>query len=163
MPITNEEELNSIKRRVLEMLMDTIKTFELLAENSNQFFGENSTQIRSAINECLDDFFRRTDLSGETHPEVLIFEGSRADFQNSGFYGVQLDIKERQVKTANRTLRERLIGGFNSVFRRSFYWWVDVINNFLGSLVSGIGLAEALKELKDCIRDDMPQEEGGVR
>ena len=36
----------------------------------------------------------------------------------------------------------------------SFDKWVNIINNFLFSLVSATGLGEALKELKDCLRNE---------
>ena len=63
------------------------------------------------------------------------------------------------MHTANGRLREAIASGLRSVWNRPFRRWVDVINNFLGSIIAASGIAEALKELKDCLRDELPDEE----
>lgn len=158
MPL-NEENLREVKGRVFAMYMDTINTFELIEENAEFLFGENSDQMKSAINEYLDDFIRKNNISKEKHPEALIYEAPLKSFQTAGLYGVQLDVKERQVKNANQNVRNSLSQRIRSVFRRPFIKWIDIINNFLGSLVSAVGAGEALKELKDCMRDELPDED----
>lgn len=116
----------------------------------------NAPLVRRAIDECLDDFVRDTGRSGETHPEVLVYKASAGDFQKAGFYGTQLALKELQVSEANNGLRQAFSHPLPGRFwLKKFLKWIDVINNFMGSLVSGIGLAEALKELKDCLRDQI--------
>ena len=157
MPI-QEHELHDIRRRVLAMFMDTIASFEQIEKHADELFGDSAADIRGAINECLDDFVRRTDRSGQAHPETIIFvRASTADFQRAGFYGRQLALKEKQVSAANEGLRHALTDFSPGAFwRKRFLKWIDVINNFMGSLVSGLGLAEALKELKDCLRDAVP-------
>jgi hypothetical protein len=85
----------------------------------------------------------------------------RENFQRAGFYGAQLKVKERQVSEANATLRQRLVGGVRQLWNKPFKKWIDIINNFLGSLASATGLSEALKELKDCLRDELPDDDNG--
>ena len=157
MPI-QEHELHDIRRRVLAMFMDTIASFEQIEKHAEDIFGDSAADIRGALNECLDDFVRRTDRSGQPHPETIIFvRATAADFQRAGIYGRQLALKELQVSAANNGLRNALANlGFGDYWKKRFLKWIDVINNFMGSLVSGLGLAEALKELKDCLRDGMP-------
>jgi hypothetical protein len=141
------------------MFMDTIATFEMIERNAEAIYGNRSSDVRAAINEYLNDFLRNTEASGETHPETLIYQTPRQNFQRAGFYGSQLKVKERQVSRANATLRERLTGGIRRLWNKPFEKWVDIINNFLGSLASATGLSEALKELKDCLRDELPDDD----
>ena len=155
MPL-NEDDLADVRRRVMYMLADTIDTFVLIGENAEDIFGHRWPEVRSAIEECLDDFWRNTQASGETHPEVLIYSASRENLQKAGFYGAQLDLKEYQVTKVNNSLRGRIGNGVVRLWRRPFKKWVDVINNFLGSLIPAVGMGEALKELKDCLRDELP-------
>src|ERR1700693_1970786 len=150
MPLSDND-LQNVQKRVLQMFMDTIHTFEVIAENAEAIYGDRGQEMRAAINEYLDDFLRNTERSGEVHPERLIYETPRQNFQRAGFYGAQLNIKERQVSRANTTLRERISSGVRRLFKRPFQKWVDPINNFLGTLASATGLGEALKELKDCL------------
>jgi len=89
----------------------------------------------------------------------LIYATSKEDLQRAGFYGVQLALKERQVHRANAGLRQRLAQGLRALWQKPFKKWVDVINNFLGSLVSAAGVGEVIKELKDCLRDELPDED----
>lgn len=158
MPLNNDD-LDDVRRRVNGMFMDTIATFRLIEENSDEIYGDRAPQIRAAINEYLDDFLNNPERAGEQHPEVLIYRTDGRNFQRAGFYGAQLDLKERQVTEANRTLRERIVGGVRRFWDKPFKKWVDIINNFLGSLASATGLSEALKELKDCLRDELPDDD----
>lgn len=158
MPLSDND-LRDVQRRVLEMFMDTIKTFEMIEKNADIIYGDRSREVQAAINEYLNDFLRNTVASGEKHPEALIFQTPRQNFQRAGFYGAQLNIKERQVSKANATLRERLVGGVRALWKKPFKKWVDIINNFLGSLASATGLSDALKELKDCLRDELPDDD----
>jgi hypothetical protein len=160
MPLSDNE-LRDTQRRVMQMFMDTIATFELIERNAEAIYGESASDVRAAINEYLDDFVRKTGASGEMHPETLIFQAPRESFQRAGFYGAQLKVKERQVSRANATLRERLAGGVRQLWSKPFKKWIDIINNFLGSLASATGLSEALKELKDCLRDELPDDDNG--
>lgn len=157
MPLSDNE-LRDIKVRVMRMYLDTIATFELIEKNADVIYGDRSSDVRAAINEYLNDFLHKTEASGEKHPELLIDQTSRQNFQRAGFYGAQLRVKERQVLRVNATLRERLVGGVRELWNKPFKKWVDVINNFLGSLASATGLSEALKELKDCLRDELPDD-----
>lgn len=156
MPLSDND-LRDVQSRVLRMFMDTIATFEIIERNAEAIYGDRSPEVRAAINEYLNDFLRNTGASGETHPETLIYQAPRQNFQRAGFYGAQLSVKERQVSRANATLRERLSGGVRQLWNKPFKKWVDIINNFLGSLASATGLSEALKELKDCLRDELPE------
>ena len=142
MPLS-ETDLPEIRRRVLVMLMDTVHTFERIHASSDSLFGIESARMRSMIDECLDDFVRDPKAAGESHPETVIYAAPVRDFQRAGFYGSQLDVKESQVTAANRGLRDALGGPSIFGWRRAFLKWIDVINNFMGSLVSG----------KMCIRD----------
>lgn len=158
MPLS-ENELRNSRGRVMMMFMDTIATFEAIENNAETLFGENAGEMRSAINECLNDFLRNAAASGEKNPEALIYETPRENLQRAGFYGAQLNVKERQVSKANASLRESLPGGAGGFWKKPFRKWVDVINNFLGSLAGATGLSEALKELKDCLRDELPDDD----
>ncbi len=154
MPLSKSQE-DEIKGRILRMFMDTINTFELLAENSALYFGKNSYQIEDAINEYLQDFIYEPDGKERVHPKVLIYKTSRVNLQSAGFYGAQLDIKERQVTESNSELRESILSRVTGTFKSPFKKWADRINNFLGSLgVTGVG--EALKEFKDCMKNELP-------
>lgn len=157
MPL-RDQELPEVRRRVLRMLLDTIETFESFEKNADWLYGDRASAIRAAIDEYLRDFIRNPDEAGEEHPEALIYRAPLQSFQRAGFYGAQLDLKERQVTAANRNLRERLAGQVRRLFNRPFKKWIDVINNFLGSLAGATGLSEALKELKDCLRDELPDD-----
>ena len=159
MPLS-EDNLRDAQNRVMRMLAETIQTLELIEKQADAMYGDRASAIRAAIKECLDDVWRDTRTSGEAHPEALIYQASRGDFQRAGLYGAQLGVKERQVLQSNRTLRERLAGGIRGLWRRPFKKWVDTVNNFLGSLASATGLSEALKELKECLRDELPDEDG---
>jgi hypothetical protein len=158
MPLTDDE-LNNVQSRLMKMFKDTIVTFKLIEQNADILFDKNGNQIRAAINEYMEDFINNTGGSGETDPEVLIYKTPRENFQRAGFYGAQLEVKERQVTESNKEVRESLAKGASSIFRSSFKKWVDIINNFLGSLASATGLSEALKELKDCLRDELPDDD----
>lgn len=156
MPLLESEE-RDVKHRLTNMYMDTIKTFEMLSENAEFYFGENGAQIRDAIQEYLEDFIRNPDGKERLHPEAAIFKADRVSLQNAGFYGIQLSLKERQVTEANEGLRKSISSRTWAVFRAPFKKWVGRINNFLGSLTL-IGVGEALKEIKDCMREEMPNE-----
>lgn len=158
MPLSDND-LRDVQSRVLRMFMDTIATLDIIEENAEAIYGDRSAGVRAAINEYRNDFLRNTGASGETHPETLIYQTPRQNFQRAGFYGAQLNVKERQVSRANVTLRERLVGGVRQMWSRPFHKWIDIINNFLGSLASATGLSEALKELKDCLRDELPDDD----
>ncbi len=158
MPISDYD-LRDVQGRVMRMFMDTIATFEMIEKNAEAIYGDRSSDVRAAIIEYFNDFLRNTRASGEKHPETLIYETPRRNFQRVGLYGAQLKVKERQVSRANATLRERLAGGIRRLWNKPFKKWVDIINNFLGSLASATGLSEALKELKDCLRDELPDDD----
>jgi hypothetical protein len=155
MPLS-ERDLGEVRRRVFQMLVDTIATLEALEKNAELLYGDRAASVRAAINEYLDDFIRNPAAAGQIHPEVLIYRTPQENLQRAGLYGAQLTIKEQQVTRANRSLRERIAGGVRRLFRRPFRKWVDTVNNFLGSLAGATGLGEALKELKDCLRDELP-------
>ncbi|MGH8443750.1 MAG: hypothetical protein ACREVL_00725 [Solimonas sp.] len=157
MPLSDDE-LGEVRRRVMRMFMDTIETFEAIEKNAGPMFGDRGEEIRKAINEYFEDFLRNPAAAGQRHPEALIYETPKQNFQQAGFYGAQLDVKERQVTQANRSLRQRLAQGALQFWRRPFRKWVDIINNFLGSLGAAAGVGEALKELKDCLRDELPDD-----
>lgn len=158
MPLS-EESVGQVRQRVMYMFLDTVKTFEVIDEHAAAIYGDRASEIKAAINEYFDDFLRAPNNSGETHPEVLIYETTREQFQRAGLYGAQLDIKERQVSTANATLRERITRGTRKFLNKPFRKWVDIINNFLGSLASATGVGEALREIKDCLRDELPDDD----
>lgn len=156
MPLLESEE-REVKSRLVYMYMDTIETFRLLSENAELYFGVNAAELSGAIDEYIKDFIDETDGEERIHPESLIFETDRITLQSAGFYGAQLNLKERQVTSANRGLREAISERVSGVFNTPFKKWVGIINNFIGSLeVTGIG--SALKEIKDCLRDELPDE-----
>jgi type II secretory pathway component PulJ len=158
MPLSDND-VRDAQQRIYNMFMDTVKTFEVIeTDHAEMMFGDRAGFIKDAIRECLDDFVRNTNASGETHPEALIYGTSRQDLQRVGFYGVQLTLKEQQVLNANAGLRQRLAQGVRRLWQAPFKKWIDVINNFLGSLVSAAGVGEILKELKDCLRDELPDD-----
>ncbi|MEL1264891.1 hypothetical protein [Pseudoxanthomonas putridarboris] len=157
MPL-DEREIDQVRRRVFHMYMDTIETFRLMTRHADELFGTQGPMVRSALEEWLRDFVDDTGSSGERHPESQVYGASRESLQKAGFYGAQLDLKERQVSEANTTWRERM-RNLGRAWRRPFKKWVDVINNFLGSLIPAVGAGEALKELKDCMRDQLPDDE----
>ena len=155
----SDRELPEVQGRVLFMLMDTIQTIRLIRENADILFGENANLVRAAIDEYLQDFIDNPQQAGQLHPEALIYRTPRENFQKAGMYGEQLVLKERQVKEANSTLREALARKSREYFKSPFKKWVDRINNFIGSLASATGLGEALKELKDCLRGELPDDD----
>jgi hypothetical protein len=156
MPLLETDE-REVKSRLVHMFMDTIETFQLLANHTTDYFDDNSELLTAAINEYIKDFIDETDGVERRHPEALIFSTDRVTLQSAGFYGAQLNLKEKQVTVANKGLREAIKSRARRVFRIPFKKWVGVINNFLGSMeVTGIG--SALKEIKDCLRDELPDE-----
>jgi len=156
MPLLESDE-REVKHRLTNMFMDTIKTFELLSENAEYYFGDNGEQIREAIQEYFNDFIYKPDGEERIHPEGLIFNTDRVVLQNAGFYGAQLALKEKQVTESNTQLRETILSRVREAFKLPFKKWVGRINNFLGSLdVTGVG--KALKEIKDCMREELPDE-----
>jgi hypothetical protein len=156
MPLLENDE-REVKNRLVHMYMDTIETFRLLSQNTELYFGENAAELSEAIDEYIRDFIDETDGKERIHPEDLIFNTDRVALQSAGFYGAQLNLKEKQVTTANRSLREAISENVRGIFNSPFKKWVGVINNFIGSLeVTGIG--SALKEIKDCLRDELPDE-----
>lgn len=158
MPLSDDD-VRDAQRRIMNMFMETVKTFEAIEkEHVEMMFGDRAGFIKDAIRECLDDFVRNTGASGEKPPEALIYATSRQDLQRAGFYGVQLALKEHHVLNANAGLRERLSQGIRQLWEKPFKKWIDVINNFLGSLVSATGAGEVIKELKDCLRDELPDD-----
>lgn len=159
MPI-REAEFSDVQRRVLDMFMDTVHTFEVVRAHADTLFGPDADHARAAIDECLRDFVFEPAQAREAHPEVLIYQTPARNFQKAGFYGAQLDLKQAQVAKANGSLRQSLFDAVSRrALRRPFLKWIDVINNFMGSLVAATGLGEALKELKDCLRDQMPDDD----
>ena len=158
MPLSDND-LREVQGRVLRMFMDTIATVETIALQADAIYGDRAAEVRAAIKEYLDDFLRHTQASGEKHPEQLIYETPAQRFQRAGLYGMQLDIKERQVTRVNASLREHLAGGVRRLWKQPFRKGIDVINNFLGSLAPATGMGEALRELKDCLRDELPDED----
>ena len=156
MPLLESEE-REVKHRLVHMYMDTIETFRLISKHAEFYFGKNSNELREAINEYIRDFIDEPDGKERIHPKRLILLTERVALQSAGFYGAQLKLKERQVTTANKTLREAITVRVRGAFQNPFKKWVGVINNFIGSLeVTGIG--SALKEIKDCLRDELPDE-----
>ena len=154
MPLLENDE-REVKHRLVHMYMDTIETFRLLSENTEFYFGENGEELSAAIDEYIRDFIDETDGEERIHPEGLIFNTDRVVLQSAGFYGAQLNLKERQVSTSNRNLRKAIAERARGIFNAPFKKWVGIINNFIGSLeVTGIG--SALKEIKDCLRDELP-------
>lgn len=154
MPLLEADERN-VKHRLVHMYMDTIDTFRQLSEHIEFYFAEDAAELREAINEYLRDFIDETDGEERIHPEGLIFRADRIVLQGAGFYGAQLDLKERQVSAANRNLREAISRRVREGFKAPFKKWVGIINNFLGSL-EVVGIGSALKEIKDCLRDELP-------
>lgn len=155
MPLSDNE-LRDVQRRVLNMFLDTITTLEEIEKNADDIYGDRASDVRGAINEYLIDFIRKTPESGEDHPEKMIYQTPRHNFQKAGFYGAQLRLKEIQVLRVNKLLRGNLSGGSRQFWIKPFLKWIDVINNFLGSFISATGQGEALKEIKDCLRDELP-------
>lgn len=156
MPLLESDE-RDVKHRLVSMYMDTIETFRLISENTEIYFDENGFELKEAIDEYINDFIDNTDGEERIHPEGLIFRTDRVALQSAGFYGAQLSLKEKQVTTANKSLREAISGRVRGMFNAPFKKWVGVINNFLGSLeVTGIG--SALKEIKDCLRGEIPDD-----
>lgn len=152
-------ELNESRRRVLMMLADTVDTFEVIAINAPALFGDNAERIRAVIDECLGDVWRRPTEAGQVHPEALIYATPLESLQRAGFYGAQLDLKEHQVTRVNRTLREAIASRLRGTWIKPFRKWIDAINNFLSSLIGASGIPEAIKELKDCLRDELEDDE----
>lgn len=159
-----EAELSDVRSHVFSMFMDTMKTFDEIRNNADAMFGESAPQIKAAIDECLDDFLHKANRDDRPHPEALIYSTDRASFQKAGFYGAQLKLKESQVSRANKNLRQSLSGQpingiFSGFWKKPFRKWVDIINNFLGSLGPATGIGEIFKELKDCLRDELPDDD----
>lgn len=158
MPLAGED-LRDVHGRLMRMFEDTIKTFEAMEHNADKLYAERATEVQAAIHECLEDFVRNPTAAGGLHPETLVYRASKDSLQRAGLYGAQLAIKEQQVAQANLALRARIAGGVSRLFRQRFRKWVDVTNNFLRSLAGATGVGEALAELKDCLRDELPDDE----
>jgi len=155
--LLSDEEVGKSRERIWEMFKVTIKTFESLSEVIGLYFDNNRELLRDAINEYLKDFIYSPNEKDRQSPEVLIFSASRLSLQNAGFYGAQLLLKEQQVMQVNKNLGKVIEDKATGLFKASFKKWVSVINNFLGSL-STIGVGEALKEIKDCLLDELPDD-----
>lgn len=119
MPLLEADERN-VKHRLVHMYMDTIDTFRQLSEHIEFYFPEEDAELRDAINEYLRDFIDETDGEERIHPEGLIFRADRIVLQGAGFYGAQLDLKERQVSAANRNLREAISRRVREGFKAPF-------------------------------------------
>jgi hypothetical protein len=154
----SENELPGARDRVSYMYADTIVTFEMIAKKADAIYGDKAQEVQAAINECLADFEHNTGASGEPNPTLRIYNASKEMFQRAGFYGAQLELKEQQVKRANKALQDMLSQDVVQFWKKPFKKWIDTINNFLSSLASVAGL-EALKELKDCLRDQLPDDD----
>jgi hypothetical protein len=157
MPLSDNE-LRDVQARVLNMIMETISTLRLINENSKVLFGDNSAQVSNAINEYLRDFIDNPSQANQLHPEALIYQTKKEKFQDAGLYGSQLILKERQVTEANKEVQASLVIKTLNAFRSPFKKWVDRINNFLSSVIPTTGFGEALKELKDCLRGELPED-----
>ena len=157
--MTLDDEMNA-RLRLCAMFKDTVKTFEALDGVLKDYFEEESGQLSKALNECLDDFVRETARSNQPDPCGKISEMPVGKLINCGFYGHQLSLKESQVSRVNFNLRSAIEAGANrwQEFRAAFKKWVNVINNFLGSLIAAGCIAEALREMKDALRDALPEE-----
>jgi hypothetical protein len=157
MPL-HPDDLHDAQKRLMVMLLDSVETLRLISKSSELMFEHRGPAVRAAIEEWFQDFLLNPQAAGEVHPEVRIFQTTREALQSAGFYGAQLDLKEDQLKSANAALRDALPGERISVWRRPFKRWIGVLNNFLGSLGSVGGVGEALKELKDCLKEELPDE-----
>ncbi|PHQ69103.1 MAG: hypothetical protein COB93_08915 [Sneathiella sp.] len=158
MPLSTDD-LDDVRRRIFHMFMDSIETIRAIRENGDLLFGERAPLITSAIDEYLEDFIYNPNGSGEIHPEAAIFEASREKLQKGGFYGSQLNLKEEQLTQANQDLRENLNQGILGLIRNPFKRFIAHLNNFLFSLIAVAGIGEALKELKDSLVDELPDDE----
>lgn len=161
MPLS-EGDLNNVRARLLRLFLDIINTVELIDKRCDELYGNSSPFIRAAIAEYLNDFIRQPTRSGEIHPEAAIYAADRTALQHAGLYGAQLAAKELQLNASTaelETVLKRPRGGLRRFFRAPFAKWVDRVNNFIGSLVSAAGVGEALKELKDLLRGELPEDD----
>lgn len=55
MPL-EDDDLREVQRRVMEMFMDTIATFQWIEQHADAMYGDRSADVRTAINEYLNDF-----------------------------------------------------------------------------------------------------------
>ena len=115
-------------------MADTVETFRLLSKNAGFYFGDNAAELSEAIDEYIRDFIDDTDRIERVHPGDLILKTDRVALQSAGFYGAQLNLKERQVTSANQNLREAISADVRRAFTTPFKKWVGIINNFIGSL-----------------------------
>ena len=159
MPLS-EDDVPAVRKRIYSMYMYTNETMRILGAQAPELFGQNGEQMQLAIAEYLQDFIDETHVSGEINPEQAIFEATRESLQTAGFYGAQLDVKERQVLAVNERLQRALSDGpIRRLFRNPFKDWIDVVNNFASSIANTVGIGEALKELKDSLRDELPDDD----
>lgn len=158
MPLS-EDGLRDVQGRVYAMLRETLGTIEFIEKNADVLFGENASEVKLAIDEYMKDFINNPNNSGEKDPKASIYETPKEKFQTAGLYGAQLNIKERQFYEANAQVRKSLSQGTRSFFRNPFKKWIERVNKFLASLVAATGFGEALKELKDCLRDELPDDD----
>ena len=65
-----EGDLPDVRERVMKMLTDTIATFVVIEQHVGTIYGDGdrAQSVQAAIKECLDDFWRETDASGEPPP-----------------------------------------------------------------------------------------------
>ena len=147
-------DVGDIKRRLIGLTNDIDKVMMALLEIRDWF--ADGDLLADAYMDFRTDFFTATSSSPNHFIATRILECDENDLQLAGFYGRQLDLKEAQVKRANRSITERIREWYQKgISERAIEFikhWIDVINNFLSSLeVTGIG--SALRELKDCMRD----------
>lgn len=159
MPI-NENQLSEIQKELEMLTIDSYKTFRQLLEFASSNFPDHAQQFFSAVEEFDSDFMRPDEGNEESLMQRRIRSASLESLQDAGLYGSQLALKSRQVKEANENVRKSIEtqGASERFWKGKFIDWINRINNFLGSLQVGTGFGEALKELKDCLQDEIESE-----
>jgi len=137
------------KERLTDFLKDTTAlvrhlVYEGIDDDHRPFFFEDlSDQIRTAWEEFEEDFNINDAID-------QINDTDAEKFQASGLYGSQLDLKLSVIDKWKKRFSKKRI-------KKILLKLLDAIDTVLDSLIAATGMNEALKEIKDILRNSIDE------
>jgi hypothetical protein len=126
-------------RQVLELLDSIVR--EPYGPTGSLIFEDMSNPLSEAWAEFREDFDIEIAMG-------KIERASDQSLENHGLYGAQ--------SAGKRRLIEIRLGIFNGQrTKRTLLWLLDSIDTYLDSIINATGLSEALKEIKDLLRNSI--------
>ncbi len=145
----NSELESQAKEQLQSFISETFSLFKQLVYDGfdldqEPFFLENHLeQIKAAWKEFHEDFDTK-------NAKQKIMEASGRMLQIHGLYGKQLELKLSVINT----WRERFNG---NRAKKILIKLLDAIDTLLDSLIKATGIDEALKEIKDILRNSIDE------